>query len=355
MLVAVVALAAASVALLVRAAPPAPSAPPAVAPGDALPAARTPPTNAAAPTLVFGAFVLGNNPVTDGDTLRLAAGAPARSVRVQSVDTEEIWHPGEEADRAAAAADFDAYARHKRGDATRPVKFGTPAGEAARDYVKALLAGVREVRLERDDLGRDFDTYGRLLAHVFFARNGAEVLLSEALVRAGHSPYFVKYGRSLRFDARLRAAEDAARTARIGIWGEGRRHYPDYDERLVWWRARANQVDAWRAEVRAAADPATFVELGVASDSARLPSLLGRRITVFGTLGELDAKGSPKRLLLVDQPSRPFPIVIFDPRVWAGIDLEPVATSFVRVTGTLSEYRGRPQLKVDDPEAISTR
>ena len=200
-----------------------------------------------------------------------------------------------------------------------------------------------------------FDGHGRLLAHVFVTREGKDVLFAEALVRAGLSPYFAKYGRSRRFDAALVAAQHEAREAKRGIWGAELKHYPDYDERLVWWESRAKQVDAWRIDAKKPENAATFVELGVATDSARLASLLGKTVTVFGSLDHVEVKTEPKRILLVDQPHRPFPLVIFDGPVWAGIELAPIEASFVRVTGTLSEYRGRIQMKIDDPKAISTK
>jgi len=343
--------------------PAAPVAPaPPLVPSSPAPPAPAPPSSATAPDpapardpLLLGEFALGERAVIDGDTLRLPAGALARSVRVACVDAEEIWHEGEEADRAAALTDFDAYARAKRGASRTPVKFGTPAGEAAAAFARAFFSGLATMRLERDAPGRDFDGHGRLLAHVIVRREGKDVLFAEALVRAGLSPYFVKYGRSRRFDAALVAAQREARAAGRGIWGKDPRHYADYDERLAWWETRAKQVDAWRVDREKPENAATFVELGVAADSARLSTLLGRTVTVFGSLDHVDAEGEPRRILLVDQPHRPFPLVVFDGRVWSGIDLAPIEASFVRVTGTLSEYRGRVQMKIEHPEAISTR
>jgi endonuclease YncB( thermonuclease family) len=344
--------------------PPAAPAPPHAGPAaPEQPAPQTPGTPAidgsAAPRasspLLLGEFELGDDPVTDGDTFRLPAGAVAKSVRILGVDAEEIWHKGEEHDRAAAAEDFDAYCRSKRGDSRTPVKFGTPAGEAAKAFAKAFLTGVHSMRLERDEPGRDLDGHGRLLAHVFVEKEGKRLLFAEELIRAGLSPYFVKYGRSRRFDERLKAAQADAQEHKRGIFGDGVRHYPDYAERLPWWEARAKQVDAWRDDVRQAADPSSFVELGVAAETARFESLLGKTVTVFGSLDRIDAKGTPRRILLVDKPHESFPLVIFDGAVWAGIDLAPIESSFVRVTGTLSAYRGRMQLKIDDPKAISTK
>ncbi len=339
--------------------PPDPSVPapplPAPPPPPAVPAPGSTSAASVPPGLLLGKFTLPPDPVTDGDTIRLPAGAPAKSVRVACVDAEEVWHKGEEADRAAAEQDFDAYAKAKRGDAATPRKFGTPAGEAAKAFAEELFRGVTAVRLERDEPGRDFDGYGRVLAHVFLAKDGRDVLMGEALVRAGWSPYFVKYGRSRRFDARFEAAQAEARAARRGIWGDAVKHYPDYADRLVWWESRAKQVDAWREDVAKAKDSSTMIELGVPGETARLEGLLGRTVTVFGSLDHEITDRPPKRILLVDRPDAPFPVVVFDPKVWAAIDHPSVQAAFVRVTGVLTEFRGRPQIKIEDPSAISTR
>src|SRR5207244_8338594 len=130
------------------------------------------------------------------------------SVGVLGVDAEEVFHgKSGEADERRAAEDFPAYCREKRGLSKTPVKYGTPAGLLAKSFAADFFRDVKAVRLERDEEGRDFDGFGRRLAHVFATKDGKAVLYAEALVRAGLSPYSVKYGRSRRFDAILRAAQ----------------------------------------------------------------------------------------------------------------------------------------------------
>ena len=339
-----------------------PSAPPGGGPASRPAPPPTPPTSPDVPPapaepdwVLLGELPLAPDPVIDGDTLRLAPPAPAKSVRVQSVDAEEVFHAGMERDRAAALADFPSYARGKRGASAMPVKFGTPLGEEARAFVRRLLAGVTRVRLERDEDGRDLDGHGRLLAHVLFERDGRRVLLAEELLRAGLSPYFVKYGRSKRYDARLRAAVEEARAAGRGIFDPAAAHYPDYDERLAWWESRARQVDAWDADVLAPPGRSDHVRLGVPKETSTLRARLGTRVTVFGTLDHVRGDGTPRILYLVDKPREAFPVVVFDETVWAGLDLAAISRRFVRVTGVLSEYRGRPQIKLASAEELSTR
>src|SRR5262249_50278837 len=154
---------------------------------------------------------------------------PRENVRVQSVDAEEVFH--EPAEREAATRDFAAYARSRRGLSKHPVKFGTPAGEAAKAWMVEVISGLRTVRLECEEQGRDRDGFGRRLVHVFVSRGGKEWNVGEELVRAGWSPYFTKYGRSERYDARFRAAQAEAKAQKRGIWGDAVAHYTDYDER----------------------------------------------------------------------------------------------------------------------------
>jgi endonuclease YncB( thermonuclease family) len=285
----------------------------------------------------------------DGDTFRF----PDRTVvRILALDAEEVFK--NDRDRRAAAEDFGAYARAKRGDSVTPVKFATPAGEEAKAFAARLVAEAKEIRLERDAEGeRTLDAYGRLLAHVVLVGPTGERLFAEELIRTGRSPYFVKYGRSRRFDERLRAAEDEAIRERRGVFGDdGPAHYPDYEERLAWWRARADQIDAWLA-----APPAPErVRLGVPSESERLDGLVGREVTVFGEVREQRTnRGSPWILWLMDRPDRDFPVVWLEEAVFARLDLAAADSRYLTVRGVLTLYEGTPQIVVSDPEQVATR
>ena len=156
-----------------------------------VPEVRAPQAPAAqASAFLVGEFHLAKDGVVDADTLRLVEGG---SVRVMGIDAEETFK--DPAHVVAAERDFDAYAKAMRGDEPRPVKYGTPMGEAAAVYVRTLLRGVKRLQLERDEAGaRDRDSFGRRLSYVFFERGGRRYHLAEELVRGGWAPYFVKYG-----------------------------------------------------------------------------------------------------------------------------------------------------------------
>lgn len=115
--------------------------------------------------------------VTDGDTLNVRCGAREERVRMLQIDTPE------------------------RDEALY---------EEAGDALEALIAG-RAVELEIGDEERD--DYGRLLAYVWIEGEH----LNLAMIHAGWSPYFDRYGAG-RYPGEFADAERAAREARLGIW-----------------------------------------------------------------------------------------------------------------------------------------
>ncbi len=125
--------------------------------------------------------------VIDGDTLTVRCGGRRERVRMLQVDTPE------------------------RGD---------PLYEQAGDALEALIGG-RTVELELGAEKRD--DHGRLLAYVFAGGEN----LNLAMIRAGWSPYFDRYGAG-SYAREFAQAERRARAARRGIWGGG--SAPDGDE-----------------------------------------------------------------------------------------------------------------------------
>ena len=115
--------------------------------------------------------------VTDGDTLNVRCDQRKERVRMLQIDTPE------------------------REDALY---------EEAGDALEALIAG-REVELELGDEERD--DHGRLLAYVWIG----DEHLNLAMIRAGWSPYFDRYGAG-RYPREFADAERAARESRLGVW-----------------------------------------------------------------------------------------------------------------------------------------
>ncbi|HLL25061.1 MAG TPA: thermonuclease family protein, partial [Kofleriaceae bacterium] len=141
--------------------------------------------------------------IVDGDTLRVDG--LDNSLRLLALDTEETFKS--EANRRAVETDWNAYLAEKRGK-PRPGRIETPMGELAKKFAKEFFADVTTVRIERDHPGEIRDRFNRYLAYVFAQKNGKWLNYNVEAVRAGMSPYFVKYGYSRRFHDDFVAAQD---------------------------------------------------------------------------------------------------------------------------------------------------
>jgi endonuclease YncB( thermonuclease family) len=309
---------------------------------DEPPAAPQENANEADDALDLGRFRLDpRHGVVDGDTLRVVG--EDESLRLIGLDAEELFRSRTERDEAAR--DFEAYARARRGGARRPAKFGTPAGELARDWMRETLAGSGTVRLELDRPGRTRGYFGRLLVHVFAGVGDEEIHVNREAIRAGISPYFVKYGRSARYDAAFVEAEREARRAGRGIWSNDVDHYPDYDERLAWWHERARAIDAWERQSAACAECVRLADDGAWET---LIERAGREVVLFGELGAPRLDDPPYLLPLRHRLRRDINIVAWTPGPLAEFAAAAGRGDHVRVRGRVSMHRGRPQFLADD-------
>ncbi|RME74420.1 MAG: hypothetical protein D6776_05275 [Planctomycetota bacterium] len=239
------------------------------------------------PALVIGEFQLAPGGVIDGDTLRVKG--LRRPLRLLMLDTEEVLH-GDDLDAPLAklmATDFDAYVARVTANAPLPVKYATPMGEEAKAWAERFFEGVKRVRLERDRPTDGVGNYGRTLCYVWALYDDGRPprLYNLEAVRAGMSPYFIKYGRSQRFDAAFTAAQNEARAAGRGIFSDKTRHYPDYDRRLAWWSRRAaalEQLDRLRER---------GVDVVALGDRDAIHTLLrrqGQTVLVWGVIDDHD-------------------------------------------------------------------
>jgi micrococcal nuclease len=115
--------------------------------------------------------------VTDGDTIRVRCNGAVERVRLLQIDTPERGEP--------------LYAE---------------AGRTLAALIGGQPVWLEPWREERDD-------HGRLLAYLFVGERN----LNLAMIEAGMSPYFDRYGAG-RYPREFAAAEDAARRAGRGIW-----------------------------------------------------------------------------------------------------------------------------------------
>jgi endonuclease YncB( thermonuclease family) len=91
-------------------------------------------------------------------------------------------------------------------------------GAAAADGLRALLAGNEVVLRRAKDAA---DRYGRLLADAVVMRDGAAASVAKTMIAQGLARVAARPGAAACM-AELRAAERAARAAKLGLWGDPR-------------------------------------------------------------------------------------------------------------------------------------
>lgn len=155
--------------------------------------ARSTSTPAASEAPVFGLEPIGPTisasvvRVIDGDTIVVEFGGTQYHLRYIGMDTPESVKPGS------------------------PVEAMALAASAANE---ALVAG-RTVLLEKDV--SEVDQFDRLLRDVWVLRDGIPVLVGLQLVRTGYARV-TTYPPDVRYVDLLLAAQEAARTAELGLW-----------------------------------------------------------------------------------------------------------------------------------------
>ncbi len=126
--------------------------------------------------------------ITDGDTIKVNMDNETVILRLIGIDTPELHHP------------------------TEPV--GCFAQEAKDFAVKKLLG--KKVGLEVDDTQDNVDKYGRLLRYVIL-EDGTNFNLE--VIERGFG-YEYTYRDPYKYQSEFKAAQQSAKTQRIGLWGE---------------------------------------------------------------------------------------------------------------------------------------
>jgi len=173
-------------------------------------------------------------------------------------------------------------------------------------------------------------------------------------VRAGMSPYFTKYGYSRRFHNQLTHAEAEAREAKRGIWNPRAQGYGDYDERKVWWDARADFIRAFEHEANRRND---FIQLTQWDALERLEKHLGKEVTVLSTVDKIQHFKGLVRVSLTAQVDKSFPVIFFDRGVFREAGIERFKREPVTVRGTVERYeKGKYrtlQIVVAEPDQVT--
>ena len=301
------------------------------------------------PGLILGEFHL--TKVTDGDTIRVDG--LDSSLRLIGLDAEETFK--NESDRRGAE-DFENYLKEKRGSGKHSVKAATPLGEDAKHFAQAFFHDHTKVRIERDTAGEIRDRYDRYLAYVFAEKDGKWVNYNVECVRAGMSPYFMKYGYSLRFHDDFVAAEAEAKAAGRSIWSPDDQHYPDYDERAAWWIARAEFIARFQPQIEH--DP-NFIVLTHWDAMKKIEDRVGQEVAILATIGDIKlGDRGPTKVMLSRKMFGDFPLVFFDKDVFASSGVAAWKGEFVVARGVITTYVNKHtkkkqfQIVVDRPAQI---
>ncbi len=206
-----------------------------------------------------------------------------------------------------------------------------PGGDIARDILEKYLLG-KEVRLEPD--GTDKDKYGRLLRYVYVG----DTMVNFELVRKGYASYR-SFQSSLKYqDTLARLEQEAARIGK-GLWPFNVFTPPTIEllkEKVVAESARSGtglRLVSWL-------DAGNFV---------------GRLVTVEGTVVATYNSGKVCHLNFHQDYRKYFSVAIFS----QDFDKFPPSPEDyykkrrVRVTGIVKEYKGAPEIVVNDPGQIA--
>ena len=288
------------------------------------------------PGLVLGEFPLAPHPVVDGDTIKVEG--LDTSLRLLAIDTEETFKT-EPDRRAYQTLGWEGYRDSKKAGRTKPAKYATPLGMEAMKFAERFFAGVKTVRLERDHPKEIRGRYGRYLVYVFAKKGGRWVNYNIEAVRAGMSPYFMKYGYSRRFHEQFLAAQYEARVNRRGIWDPSKEHYDDYDARLKWWTARAEFIRRFEEEAKGRDDMIALTRWDAPS---RLAAREGKSVEILATVSDvvLGDRG-PSRVTLSRRMFSDFPLVFFDKDVLGATGVARYRGEFVRVRGVVTRYTSK--------------
>ena len=148
--------------------------------------------------------------VIDGRTFVLNDG---REVRLAAIEVPPLPSSGQSTSAAERSARNTA-----RLDAAEH------EGTAAKAALDALIGGDQVVLRQADiSLSNNLDRYGRIFAYAYALRDGEELFAQGALLESGFARVADRIGNK-SCAAELLAAENTARTGKLGLWGD-----PYYD------------------------------------------------------------------------------------------------------------------------------
>ncbi len=288
-------------------------------------------------SLVIGDFKISK--ITDADTFRFEN--LDNSTRLLGIDAEETFKSADAEQKTNEIAQhWDEFYKMERGDSKMPVKADSPFGYEAWKWTEEFFKDVDYVRLEKEADDRSLDIYGRYLVYaIAIMKDGTEINYNVECVRLGYSPYFNKYGNSLRFNNEFVEAQNYAKENKLGIWDPEKKHYPDYEERIIWWDTRAKQLEDY--ESKHSADE-NYFNLASDNDYKRLSDYVGKEITVFGNIGNVMTKKLPYLLRIPHTKDDNFDIVVYEENsdFLKELDIDTKQFYYTYTKGVLETYDG---------------
>lgn len=285
--------------------------------------------------------------VVDGDTFHVRDFT--RGFRFLCIDTEEVARGDDAVQQLEQLkATWPSVYSQRRGDRRFPIKMPSPFGHETAEWAKQWFEDVDSIRLERDSDGNVYGYFGRTLAYVYAYKNNEWINYNVECVRQGRSPYFGKYGFSSRFHQAFVAAQDEAREHLRGIWDPSIMHYPDYDERLLWWDARGMAIARY---IQGPVQHDNCYFIGRDGEFERLALAASKDVIVFGPVHWLDDERPVRALSLPHKKDLDVRVQL--PEGMRQETLEDLEQQYVYVKGTVSGGGQQITITCTSPDDIS--
>lgn len=298
--------------------------------------------------LILGTYKV--TKVTDGDTFRYDK--LDGSARLVFIDTEETVK-GDTAEQSTTLIRQDwpqAYLSSK-GDSKYPAKPFSPFGYDTWKWAEVFMQEADSVRLERDDMTRTEDMFGRHLVYMIVYKDGNEINYNIEVVKQGLSPYYNKYGNSKRFNQEFIDAQNYAMINKLGIWSDTVQKYPDYQERITWWSERAQQLENFDKNY---SNNPEYLNLTNDIGFSQLENNLDKEVVVFGNVGEVLQSRFPYLITIPKNKQERFELVVFesDKDIMDKLNMNEIMDNTIYVKGKLQKYKNRYQIVLKSPDQI---
>ena len=299
-------------------------------------------------SLVVGNFTVVK--IVDGDTFKFLN--LDKSTRLMCIDTEETFKSKDARERSEEiASDWLNYYKENQKGSNHPIKLDSPFGYDTWQWTKEFMADVDSVRLEKDDNLRGIDVYNRYLVYVIAYKKGKEVNYNIECVRTGHSPYFNKYGNSKRFHKEFVEAQESAKINKLGIWNSKTKCYPDYNDRVIWWNKRAEQIENFASKY---INDSKYVNFLSDDGFEKLKDYVNADVIIFASIGEIFNNKFPYLIRFSQSRTNSVDLVVFEDKadLFNEINIDDFKNYYIYVKGKLELYKGKYKITFKNRDQI---